>query len=41
MNTTLNLTITELKLNLIYPHTNIDDDIAKMKAWESNYRPAA
>jgi hypothetical protein len=41
MDTTLNKTITELKLNLTYSKSNIDDAMAKMKSMEANYRPAA
>ncbi|WP_299121853.1 hypothetical protein [uncultured Winogradskyella sp.] len=40
MNTTLNQTITELKLKLVYSKSNLDEVLTKMKEKEVNYRIA-
>lgn len=40
MNTTLNQTITELKLSLVYSKSNLDEVLTIMKAKEAIYRVA-
>ncbi|WP_400075300.1 hypothetical protein [Winogradskyella sp. R77965] len=40
MNTTLNQTITELKLSLVYSKSNLDEVLTLMKTNEINYRIA-